>query len=540
MTDQKEKPNLQDLLKALNNGEAYPHQPEKITHVQTHISHVFIVPPFVYKLKKPVDFGFLDYSTLEKRREYCHREVELNRRLCDGVYLGVSGICYDEGKYFICDENDEQVVEYAVKMRKLEDQYFLHNIIEEGQLQREHLERVAKKLADFYNGQKKDDNLDKWGEISSIKVNTDENFEQTREFIGETIDRPSFEAIQYFTNQYFVSREALFRRRITDGRIVDGHGDLHLDHIHITPDEVRIYDCIEFNDRFRYGDLAADLAYFAMDLDFSECWQEERYFIDLMAAKLKDDDLKAILDFYKCYRAYVKGKVKSLQSAEEEVPANERKMAADKAENYFNLSLRYILMGSRPQVMIFMGRVGTGKSTLAGLLSKKLGIAHYSSDYLRKTMANIPVTERTPQEKIDEVYSGEMSRKTYDALKENMNARLEKGESVILDATFSGEDIRSEFISELEKRDTDFVFIEARASDTVLRQRLKKRDEGKEVISDARLEDFEMLDERYERPGELDKNCLVAVDTDQPLEQTLEQLFISLADRQIQGNKQDP
>lgn len=522
------------LLEFLGRRESYPHHPNTVKHIQTHISHVFMVPPLVYKIKKPVDFEFLDYSSLEKRRRLCHREVELNRRLCEGVYLGVVAIVKEEGHYRFTDENKtKSVVEYAVRMRELSEEHFLHHYIDEGTLSSDHLDRVAKKLTDFYMNQEIDENIAKWGRIENIRVNTDENFRQTKEFIDQTIEQHTFDAIQTFTNQYYEKHDTLFAQRIEDGRIVDGHGDLHLEHIHITPDQVRIYDCIEFNDRFRYGDLAADLAYLAMDLDFNDCWQQGRYFIDRMSRELDDSDLLQIIDFYKCYRAYVKGKVKSLQSAEEEVEPEERAQAADLAGRYFNLSLRYALLGSKPVVLVFMGRVGTGKSTLAKQIAEKLNLAYFSSDCIRKEMAGVPLTKRVSSSEREKLYSAEMSEKTYDKIRKKAVQKIEEGESVILDATFSHKAGRQKLVTQLEGTNGDYCFVEIQASNKVIKDRLMARQAQEDVISDARLEDFEMLNEKYNPPCELAGDRLIEIDSERAVGESTCQLYEKLVARHI-------
>lgn len=522
------------LITFLRDKASYPHQPDSVEHIQTHISHVFIAPPYVYKFKKAVDFGFLDYSTLDKRHRLCHREVELNRRLSDDIYLGVASVIESGQGLQLLDEEPEAeaVIEYAVKMKQLPEKYFLHTYLENDTLTTTHLDRVADKLADFYNSQQPDDQILKYGEIESIQVNTNENFEQTKSFIGNTIRRNAYDAIRYFSNEYFIRRADLFKCRITENRIVDGHGDLHLEHIHITPDKVQIYDCIEFNERFRYGDLAADLAFLAMDLDFNNCWQKERYFIDRMVQKLKDDDLPEIIDFYKCYRAYVKGKVKSLQSGEEEVPQAEREKAAQTASQYFNLSLRYVLLGSRPIVPIFMGGVGTGKSTLARHFENVFGIERLSSDRIRKGLADLPLEERPSRAERQKLYSKKMSKKTYSALFEKMEAAISEGKSVILDATFSNKASRQKLMSRLQDMEVKFVFVETKASDKVVKERLKDRDNGN-VVSDARLEDFEALQKRYDTPDEISGRHLIEVDTGRPLNDTIAEIYRVLADRNL-------
>jgi len=532
-TSGNESESVTGLWEFLNNRQAYPHQPDSVKHIQTHISHVFMVPPFVYKLKKPVDFGFLDYSTLDKRKHFCKREVELNRRLCSDIYLGVIPISKHGDTFTFSSESSGEIVEYAVKMKMLDAQYFLYSYIENDTLTNQHLDRVADKLADFYLQQEPGNDVLKYGEIEQIRFNTDENFQQTESFIGKTIENEEYQAIKYFTNHYFERYQSLFNRRIAQKRIVDGHGDLHLEHIHISPDRICIYDCIEFNERFRCGDLAADLAYLAMDLDFQDRRIESRYFVEQMAERLDDPDLSKIIDFYKCYRGYVKGKVKSLQSTGEENTPDRRTKLQQTATDYFHLSLRYALLGSGPVVLIFMGRIGTGKSTLAKQLSIILNVDHFSSDHIRKNLAGLPLYERPNPVNRENLYSAEMSEKTYHHLFEKTKTYMESGKSVILDATFSSRSRRRELLELLNSMDANYMFIETQASDETIMSRLKARDKATDTVSDARLEDFEKLSASYESPDELSNNKLLKISTQTDLPDTLEILYKLLADRHL-------
>lgn len=514
----------QSLFKTLENADLYPHHPENVEHIQTHISHVYIAPPYVYKFKKPVDFGFVDYKTLKKRKHFCEREIELNRRLCSDIYLGVIPISDASGN----------VIEYAVKMKQLDEQYFLDSYINNDTLTHQHLDRVADVLIDFYRNQDPGQEILRYGEIENIRYNTNENFQQTQSYVGETITEESYQAIQYFTDRYFEKKELLFKRRIDEKKIVDGHGDLHLEHIHVKPDTICIYDCIEFNERFRYGDLAADLAFLIMDLDFRERWKEGRHLLEQISEKLGDKDLTQIIDFYKCYRAYVKGKVKSMQSAEEEVSEEDRREAHKRAEKYFHLSLRYALLGSVPTVLIFMGRIATGKSTLANHFETTLNIECFSSDRVRKKLAGIPFYKRVSKPEREKLYSPEMSEKTYLRLIDKAFKKLENGQSVILDATFSKRSDRQELIQKLEDKNINYYFIETRASDTTINSRLKARGNSDDsFISDARLEDFEKLDTRYESPDELPDQSIIKVSTETQFKSTIDELYKKLIDRRV-------
>ena len=516
------------LLQFLTDPGSYDHAPENVEHVQTHISHVFIAGSFVYKFKKPVNFEFLDFSTLDKRKHYCYRELELNRRLSEDIYLGVVAVREEGDTFCIGDSGTGPVVEYAVKMKKLSEEHFLHSYIERDELSTRHLDRIADKLAIFYNNQSPGKQIRQWGEIEKIRYNTDENFRQTKPFLGDTIDESAYRSIQNYTGEYYKRFEELFGRRIHDNCIVDGHGDLHMEHIHITPEKVRIYDCIEFNDRFRYGDTAADLAFLAMDLDFNDCRKEERYFMSRMADLLDDNELLLHLDFYKCYRAYVKGKVKSLQSAEQEVGEENRRKAQNRAREYFKLSLRYATLGSRPTVLIVMGGIATGKSTMATALSEKLLMDHYSSDRIRKKLMGVPLKERTDASKREQMYTRHMSIKTYGRLLEQAESHIEKRESIILDATYSRREDRQTLIEHMHFLDADYCFIEVQATEDTILKRLKRREESEEVISDARLEDFEEISKYYESPEEIDSGHIIRLGTDRNLEASLAALYDKL------------
>lgn len=525
------------LLDFLGKPESYTFKPSgEIEHIQTHISHVFIVPPYVFKIKKPVNLDFLDFSTLEKRRHYCQQELKLNRRLCSDIYLNVVPIYKQNDEFTFEADDDAPIADYAVKMKQLQSDYFLHEIARKSGLTQSHLDGIAEKLTVFYKGQNPDQKVLESGRIENIKVNTDENFEQTASFTGATIDEITFDTIKEFTDRYFEYNKQLFARRIEQQRIVDGHGDLHLEHIHITPKQICIYDCIEFNERLRHLDVAADLAFLAMDLDFNGLPSHSQYFINTMAEKLQDDDLLQIVDFYKCYRAYVRGKVESITSTEEEIPEEDREEAVRKAKRYFSLALKYAVIGSQPIVLIMMGPIAGGKTTLAKQLSQKLSLKHISSDEVRKRLAGLPLKERPPASKREELYSPEISEKTYDRLFDTAKQHILQHQSVILDATFSRQKYRSRLESELKSPGANICFIEANAPKNILRKRLKEREQQNDIISDARLEDFEKLYQLYEPPDEIDSKHLIRLDTSIAPEETLKELLSRFIEKNLVEN----
>jgi aminoglycoside phosphotransferase family enzyme/predicted kinase len=509
----------EQLLPFLLNPRSYPHRPRRVRLVQTHGSFVFIAPPFVYKVKKPVNFGFLNFSTLEKRRHFCEREVLLNRRLAPKVYLGVVPIARQNNGFAF--DGPGEVVEYAVKMRKLSDAHFLDKLLERGAVTTADLERVAKTLKAFYEAQHPTAEIEAWGEIDRLRISTDENFRQTEEFIGQTISRPAFEAIRFYTNEFYARRADLLAARIRERWIRDCHGDLHLEHIHLTSRALNIYDCIEFNDRLRYVDVASDLAFLAMDLDFKNRPDLSREFVARMSASLDDPGMLRLMDFYKCYRAYVRGKVETLHSIAHAAPDAERQASAERARGYFRLALQYTIAGSQPMVLVVMGRIASGKSTLAQALGTELGWEVYSSDYLRKQLAGFPLYERSSDDARSRLYSPAMTEQTYQRLLTAAVEQVQKGRSLILDATFGRRAHRDLFAQTFEKRRIACRFLEAQADDAMVKQRLGAREASPEEVSDARLDDFNMLTKIYEPPLELSADRCRTVTTMPPLEETV-------------------
>ena len=502
---------LKQLLAFLSNPRSYPHRPGRVRLLQTHSSLVFIASPFVFKVKLPVNFGFLDFSTLEKRRYFCEREVALNRRMCPKVYLGVEALSLHNGR--IQWGGGGEVVEYVVKMRKLSKNRFLDRLVALGRVVEDDIDRIAAVLKAFYEIQKPTEEVESWGKISRLRISTEENFRQTSRFVGHTLSRPAFEALHFYTEKFYHRHKSLFALRIKEHRILDCHGDLHLEHIHITARALQIYDCIEFNDRFRYVDVANDAAFLAMDLDYEGRPDLARHFAARMASVLSDDGMPRLMDFYKSYRAYVRGKVESLHSISKTAPEPERLAAALRARRYFRLSLRYSVAGSDPLVLVVMGGIGSGKSALAHAMGAELGWDVYSSDRVRKELAGVPLFERSSSQVRRHLYATERTNETYDRLLALAVARVQEGNSVILDATFSRRGHRQRLTRALEKRGIQWRFIEAQASASAVRRRLNARGAEAGELSDARIEDFEALMRMYESPDELSPGQCVKVRT---------------------------
>src|SRR6266699_3014840 len=327
----------QELVSFLDLPASYPHRPREVRSIQTHISWVFVTTPFVFKVKKAVNLGFLDFSTLEKRRHFCQRELELNRRLCPSVYLDIVPI-YKSASGFSFNPEGE-IAEYSVKMRELPGGWFLSELLVKRLVDENEINRVISCLHRFYESQPPSPVIEEWGRPEKLKISTDENFVQVEPFVRRTISPAAFETIRHFTNHFYAANEKLFCERIEQHRIRDCHGDLHLDHVHLAPEATTIFDCIEFNDRFRFIDIANDLAFLAMDFDFEGRSDLGNLLLRNCAREFHDPEMLKLSDFYKCYRALVRAKVESIQATSMKI--TKAREHSDAAARYFRLALRY-------------------------------------------------------------------------------------------------------------------------------------------------------------------------------------------------------
>jgi aminoglycoside phosphotransferase family enzyme/predicted kinase len=510
---------LPELIKALLEPKAYPETTKKIELMQTQMSFVFLTDQFVYKVKKPVDLGFLDYTTLEKRHFFCQKEVELNRRLCPEAYLGVVPITQDGGAIRIGGRGE--TIEYAVKMRRLPQERMLNMLLANDGVTAEMIAGVAQKLADFHQKAETNAEISTFGEIKAITFNTDENFDQTERYIGRTISKDNYQHIKEYTNSFVEENTPLFNRRVKEGRIRDCHGDLHAAHICFT-DSICIYDCIEFNDRFRYCDVASEMAFLAMDLDHYGRADLSRSLINAYVAESGDRELLELLGFYKAYRAYVRGKVESFKLDDPYISEEEKRKTRDVAASYFDLARAYTR--TKPVLFITVGLVGTGKSTLAQALAARLGLAAISSDVTRKQLAGIPLTEHRFEGFDGGIYSAELSRRTYDKMFFKAGDILEEGGSVVLDASFIKAEERLKARELAEKLGADLFIIECTLDEADIKKRLERRlKEGS--VSDGRWEIYQPQKKSFELVNEATPPKHAIIDTSKPLAENIRQIL---------------
>lgn len=328
--------NLPDFITYFLDPAHYDHPVDTVELVQTHISYVLLAGDFVYKFKKPVDFGFLNFTTLDKRKFYCEQELTLNSRLCPDIYLEVIAVTAADSGFSMTGTGE--VVEYGVKMAMMPQDRMMGKVIAEGKLTRDHLSAIVETLVPFYDKAAGGGDIGSFGTADAVSVNVLENFDQTRDFIGKgALSEGQFQAISSYAKD-FLKNEALFLSR-TD-RVKDCHGDLYSANICLA-DKVAVFDCIEFNKRFRYCDVASDVAFLAMDLDFHGLHDLSEFFIKTFVDASNDPGLLQVLPFYKCYRAYVRGKIGLFTAHSPEVDAQTRQDSLAAAEKYFLLAEKY-------------------------------------------------------------------------------------------------------------------------------------------------------------------------------------------------------
>ena len=463
-------PELPPFVKALLNPEAYYEPQQEIELKQTQMSFVFLADDLVYKVKKSVNLGYLDYTTLDKRYHFCRRELELNRRLCPDVYLDVVPITDDDGR--ISFGGSGEVIEYAVKMCRLPQERMMDALLAQDKVTPEMLNGLAKRLAKWHKEAETNEQISSFGGLEVVLLNNDENFDQAEKFIGKAIPASRYTMLEDFTKDFVERHSALFEKRVKEGRIRDLHGDLHAAHICFN-DGICIYDCNEFNDRFRYGDIASEVAFLAMDLDHYGRADLSRRFINSYVEKSGDEELKQLLTFYKSYRAFVRGKVACFKLDDPYIADEEKWKTLTEATGYFQLSQSYARQ--KPTLFITAGLVGCGKTSFSLALAGRLGLVIVSSDVTRKRLAGIPLAEHRYENFNSGIYSPEFGLKTYDAMFKEAGTILAEGYSVILDASFIKKDMRREAVELAERTSADFLAIECALDEAEVKERLEHR-----------------------------------------------------------------
>ena len=331
---------MQEIIKALQQAESYPHPVKDIKPIITAVSIVFLTGDFAYKINKPMNLGFLDFSTLEKRKEQCEKEVKYNSLISPQLYLGLSTINQDRsGKISI--DGSGKIIEYAVKMKQMNPQATMNNLLKEDKITKNNIKELARTIHQFHLKAPANGEISSFGRFDSVKFNWDENFQQTEKYKDKLIETKSFSQIQERVNNFLAKNKNLIEQRVSKDRIKHCHGDFHSGNVFFHDGKPLVFDGIVFNQRFPCSDVIAEIAFMVMDLDFHQQQKLSTAFIKEYQQLSGDEDIAKLLDFYKCYRAYIRGKIACFTYDDANLSAEEKEKTKQTAEQYFALAKTY-------------------------------------------------------------------------------------------------------------------------------------------------------------------------------------------------------
>lgn len=472
------------LHAALLEPKTYPGASSEVTYCETHVSRLYFVDAYVYKVKKPVNFGFLDFSTLARRRFYCQEEVRLNRRFAPDTYLRVAAIRRSGSNIAI--DGPGRTVEHAVVMRRLPEERMLDKLVQRNDpLLPKEIVRLGYRLAELHRESPVCRRSAGGGYAAVVARNWQENFAQIEPLVGPTINSPGVEHCRNWIDAFLARHRSLLREREALGMVRDGHGDLHAEHVCLT-DPLCIYDCIEFSRRFRVGDLLADLAFLLMDLDFRGRRDLARQLLQVWCEQLPEQltpENLSLLRFYMVYRAFVRGKVDTFLAVDRQASTETRQAAAGLALRYFNLALGYLV---RPGLILTCGLMGVGKSTLAQALAHALGAELLRSDVVRKELAGLRPATSITDPYGSGLYSDTWSERTYAALLHQAQDAWASGNSVIVDAAFGRQKDRRMFLHAAAAAGAPAQLLHLQCNPATALARLDRRNANRQDPSDGR------------------------------------------------------
>ncbi len=491
------------LLDHLKNPSLYGSDVDNVNVLQTHISFVALTGEYAYKIKKPVNFGFLDFSTLEKRKQFCKEELRLNKRLCPDIYLDVIPLTQNNDHLELNGKGP--VVEYAVKMKEFPQDKIMTTLLKKGAINEKTIENLCSILVDFYRRNTSTEEIKRYGTRDAVKKNIDENFEQTASVVGKTISKETYAYLKQANEQFFQKNKDVFSQRIAAGTIQDCHGDLHSGNI-VVDDDICIFDCIEFNKRFRYCDVASDIGFLAMDLDYQNHPYLSSNLIQMYVEKSGDTGIFNVLNFYKSYRAHVRGKVIGFKLNDPTIDDAEKQDTVTTANKYYALSKYYaslfLLDLTNEKTLLFMvsGLTGTGKSTLSLKIAIDYHAQRLNTDVIRKELAGIDKYQRHHDPMNTGLYAPEKVSTTYETVMEKASTLLKQGYNVVLDATFQKKKYRALAQKVAARHNARFVALHCVSPDHVVKQWLEERLKRK-TATDGRWEVYIAQKESYEALG---------------------------------------
>lgn len=484
------------------NEDVYDHSVKNLELIETHISWVILTGEYAYKIKKPVNFGFLDFSTLDKRHQFCEQEIFLNCRLAPGIYLGVVPITGTQDKPHISGSGE--AFEYAVKMRQFPQSIQMDNMLIAGELKAEHMDALACVTAEFHQRAESADGSMDYGEKHVVYQPVEENFKQIHEHINTENYEETLSSLAQWSHAEFIKLGPLLEQRKHDGFTRQCHGDMHLRNLIWFNNQAMAFDCIEFNPYLSWIDVISEVAFLIMDLQSRNEYRFANRFINSYLQITGDYAGLALMPFYLCYRALVRAKVDALRIEQKDCPEEESVKTRAEFELYLQLATTYTYAVT-PKLIIMHGLSAVGKSTLSQQLIDEMGIMRIRSDVERKRLFNVAIESSASSSINNDLYTPQASQQTYGRLLELAEHVLVAGYSVIVDAAFLQYEQREIFQTLAKILNVPYIILQLTAPVDVLKKRILER---QDKISDA---DITVLEHQISNMKPFHKNEMNSV-----------------------------
>jgi len=502
----------QTLIEALQNPALYDHPVSEFKLYQTHISWVLLTGEYAYKIKKPMDFGFLNFTTLEKRQFFCQQELQLNKRLAPELYLDVLPISGSEAEPKIGDSSAP--FEYAIKVKQFDNDKLLSVLQADNALTQDHMDSLAYQIAEFHGQINKAGSSTVLGDPAEVLAPAQQNFDQIKEMLTEKSALSQLGQLEGWMQDTFSRLEPLFAKRKQSGMVRECHGDIHLNNAVLTGDQVTLFDCIEFNDEFRWIDVISDVAFLVMDLESLGENALARHFINQYLELTGDYEAIQLLSFYKSYRAMVRAKVTRFMLADPGIDDDNRSKLEADYQRYIDLAESYTVF-EQPFMLITHGVSGSGKSAISRAVIKELGVIRIRSDVERKRLFGLNAEERSLSELDQGIYTPEATEKTYQRLISLADMIIHSATPVIIDATNLKRWQRDALREKAEQLAVSALTLSFTASEETLRRRVKKRHIKGKDASEADLVVLEKQLEQQDAITDDEASYTVVINTDE-------------------------
>lgn len=506
-------PHEQRIIRFLSRPHSYPHPVGAILRRETHVSHVFLAGQYAYKLKKPVTFPFLDASTVARRKTFCQLELSLNRRLTSRVYLGIVPIIETPRGLRLGGKG--RVIEWLVKMQRLPEERMLDRLVARRTVTRRDIRQIADRLVRFFGHAQRSRRVNWYGYPPQVAELALGNLRECQPFVGTLLPAADRQHLEDAYRQFLTLKEPILERRVREGRVIDGHGDLRCENICLwSPagrnperpaksrwrgvegtDPVAVFDCVEFQPAFRCGDVANDLAFLIMDLEYRGRSDLARVLVDRYRRSLKDPTFDVVLPFYQCHRSLVRGKVRGLAWLQHP-RTRQGRLARKFSQRHFQLAMRYARAFAPPRLIVVCGLIGSGKSTLAKALAQSLGGGLLRTDEIR--LREFVRFRRAGQGFAAGLYAQRVSNQVYERLMRRAETIVRAGGSVVCDGTFSKAVGRARLRQIARRAGASFHLFECVVPRIVALRRVARRYAKRTDVSEARPEHYDRLTAGFE------------------------------------------